>query len=118
MQEKHWIPLIVAALVIGFVAGAFLVRVSSEPLRVPLRPSTVPGDALWSGGADGGAWFLCYAHDDKRYECTVYADMTGDVVEQGVYALHGHSAIYNQVRPVMLVQPGTIEVRAWLVREH
>ncbi|MFI5071065.1 MAG: hypothetical protein ACHP8A_09255 [Terriglobales bacterium] len=52
------------------------------------RPSGVPSDALWFGGADGGSYVRCTLdapHDVNR--CSVWNDFTGHLVETGAYRL-------------------------------
>ena len=54
------------------------------------RPKNVPGTAVWSGGPDGGDWFDCAVGESTMFNnCTVYADVTGAVVESGRYQLKG-----------------------------
>ena len=44
--------------------------------RDPGRPPSVPPDALWVGGADGGAWIACRRSAPSRgeYHCRVYLE--------------------------------------------
>ena len=54
----------------------------------PDRPQNVPASAVWSGGPDGGNWFDCDSEKNSAYNnCTVYADVTGAVIETGKYQL-------------------------------
>lgn len=54
----------------------------------PERPPSVPTTAIWSGGPDGGNWFDCDSKNNSEYNyCTVYADVTGVVLETGHYQL-------------------------------
>jgi hypothetical protein len=58
---------------------------SPEP---KIRPAGVPRDALWVGGADGGAYVRCsvdVAHNVNP--CSVWNDYTGQLVESGNYRL-------------------------------
>jgi hypothetical protein len=68
----------------------------AESLRMPQvrflpangRPSDIPSDALWVGGADGGAYVRCTvdAVPDAN-PCSVWNDYTGHLVESGEYRL-------------------------------
>jgi hypothetical protein len=55
----------------------------------PARPSRVPLSAVWTGGADGGAFIDCHVRTDGLNDCTVYNDGTGDVYMQGTFELKG-----------------------------
>jgi hypothetical protein len=113
---------LILVLVTSFLAGAVGTEVTRSLLRQeaqnPARPTGVPAEAVWSGGPDGGAWFQCAALNDDEFNCTVFADTTGDVVERGHYRLQSHSAIGETLRPQLLVAEGIIEVHAWLVRSE
>lgn len=57
-------------------------------LPPPERPKTVPANAVWAGGPDGGNWFNCKKIAKKwHYECSVYADFDGQLVDGGEYVL-------------------------------
>jgi hypothetical protein len=65
------------------------------------RPSGVPSDARWVGGADGGAYVRCSvdaAHDVNP--CSVWNDYTGKLVESGNYRLlkEGRAAKESELR--------------------
>lgn len=52
------------------------------------RPAGVPEKAVWAGGVDGGAFFLCTpSAANEANECTVYSDSTGEVYMSGSYVL-------------------------------
>lgn len=81
----------------------------TEQMNQPERPRKVPNTALWAGGADGGAWFLCKDVIDKplHYDCTIYNDFTGDIGSQGRFILRGYTwneekkrATYHVVEPL------------------
>lgn len=71
-------------IVLGFLV--LLVGCQHTP---PTRPSNVPATAVWSGGPDGGDWFECESTQSSHNRCTVYADVSGAVVESGRYQLKG-----------------------------
>jgi hypothetical protein len=67
----------------------------------PERPPSVPMTAVWSGGPDGGNWFDCDSKRDSEYNrCTVYADVTGVVLESGRYQLRDEkrAAMKNELQ--------------------
>ena len=58
---------------------------SLEPKR---RPPGVPSDALWAGGADGGAYVRCTVDNVRDVNlCTVWNDNTGYSSGPGSYRL-------------------------------
>ena len=71
---------------------------SLEPKR---RPANVPQDAIWAGGADGGAYVRCAFDVYRRVNpCTVWNDYTGNIVESGDYTLmaQGRAAVQAELR--------------------
>lgn len=56
----------------------------------PDRPTSVPADAVWAGGSDGGAWIDCGMSTKEpltTFWCSVFHE-NGDVwVERGSFAL-------------------------------
>jgi hypothetical protein len=54
----------------------------------PTRPKNVPPAAIWAGGPDGGNWFWCdFVLDRSWNKCSVYADVTGALLEKGQFQL-------------------------------
>jgi len=52
------------------------------------RPPDVPSDAVWAGGADGGAYVRCTIDDVRDVNvCTVWNDNTGYSSGPGFYRL-------------------------------
>lgn len=52
----------------------------------PARPATVPAEATWAGGVDGGAWIQCgvrYKEPATVYECSIYSEGRGDLNTKG-----------------------------------
>lgn len=71
---------------------------SLEPKR---RPANVPQDAIWAGGADGGAYVHCAVDVYRQTNpCTVWNDYTGNIVESGDYKLmaQGRAAVQAELR--------------------
>jgi hypothetical protein len=60
--------------------------------RPPVRPTSVPETAIWSGGAEGGAWIDCQIGNERNANhCTVYNDQTGDVWKTGFFIIRGEN---------------------------
>jgi hypothetical protein len=58
--------------------------------HVPPRPAGVPSSAVWAGGRDGGAFFLCTpSQNNEPNKCTVYDESTGEIYMSGEYILEG-----------------------------
>ncbi|WP_373047447.1 hypothetical protein [Vulgatibacter sp.] len=51
---------------------------------VPDRPATVPAEAVWRGGAEGGAWIHC----EPALRCTVWQE-DGSVAQRGRFVRGG-----------------------------
>lgn len=55
-------------------------------VAAPARPCSVPLDARWAGGPDGGAWLRCLGYVDGTHQtCQVWRD-SGSPVAYGTYA--------------------------------
>ncbi|HME57183.1 MAG TPA: hypothetical protein VKF63_02520 [Terracidiphilus sp.] len=87
----------IAFLLLGVVAGYFL---HSSPQMnddykeyAPLhRPKSLPENAAWVGGPDGGAYIDCYYNKlTDRDDCTVYNDGTGEIWASGSFILEGQN---------------------------
>ncbi|MFR8835084.1 MAG: hypothetical protein ACLVGG_02660 [Bacteroides nordii] len=75
-------------IVLLFVVFVLLLRmvISSEGQTVPVRPSKVPMDAGWYGGADGGVWIkLSDTSVDGTFYVEIYRDYTGDLWQKGIF---------------------------------
>jgi hypothetical protein len=60
----------------------------SPRLEPATRPNGVPGDAVWAGGADGGAYIRCSVDNAQDYNvCTVWNDFTGEAYGPANYRL-------------------------------
>ena len=54
----------------------------------PLRPSQVPQSAVWSGGAEGGAWYDCSVDLERNINvCAVYSEADGKLAFKASYRL-------------------------------
>ena len=73
-----------------FVALALITMAASacgsDEAQTPTRPSSVPTAARWIGGVDGGDWIACQQRDQKSMSCQMFADVTGAIVDRGVFA--------------------------------
>ena len=52
------------------------------------RPESVPREALWAGGVDGGDWILCKKRHGRIYNCEVFGE-TGNRISVGDYHYEG-----------------------------
>jgi len=83
--RKRWI-VTTALVLMGAVAASACGRRSKPP---PPRPASVPADAVWAGGEDGGAFISCLAvgrEPTNMFECVVFQEQDGDVVARGRFA--------------------------------
>ena len=70
-------------------------------LEPKIRPANVPQDAIWAGGADGGAYVRCGVDISRKVNpCTVWNDYTGNIVESGDYILtnQARAAVQAELR--------------------
>ncbi len=73
--------LLTILLLAGFAAGCM------TKVEIPLRPKTVPNEAYWAGGVDGGNWFLISSAGQNRYNVKIWNDFTGDLEGKGIFEL-------------------------------
>jgi hypothetical protein len=66
-------------------------------LRPKNRPANVPVDAIWAGGADGGAYIKCSVDSVRHVDsCSVWNDFTGESTGPHDYLLvKEHRAAMN-----------------------
>jgi hypothetical protein len=78
----------ISALIVAF-AGCDR-SASLEPKK---RPPGVPSEAVWAGGADGGAYVHCAIDRQNNVDkCTVWNDFTGESVSGDYVLLKEHRA--------------------------
>ncbi|HLK64256.1 MAG TPA: hypothetical protein VKU19_12500 [Bryobacteraceae bacterium] len=54
------------------------------------RPNSVPANAVWAGGPDGGSYFFCGVDMERGVNpCTVWNDETGSVIVSGDFWISG-----------------------------
>ena len=71
------------------IAATLWLTTCTSHAKPPVRPTSVPPSAVWTGGADGGAFIDCRVRRDGLDDCTVYNDGTGDVWMKGTFELKG-----------------------------
>ena len=55
-------------------------------VEAPPRPSNVPQEAQWYGGADGGCWIIIHDTDTvNRFHVRCFFDSDGELREEGIY---------------------------------
>ena len=112
---------VLACLTLGLLVGVSCTILSHTwfartDVSVPTRPAGVPLTSRWAGGSTGGNWFDCRPLADAKYDCAVYADVTGVRLEAGTYRVVAESST-GELRPTFLVSDGNIELTgAHLVR--
>ena len=73
----------VAALIVALLFACFtFIKPTSS---TPEKPANVPSDAQWVGGIDGGDWLICHEVSTRTMTCTVFADVTGVLVDEGIF---------------------------------
>jgi hypothetical protein len=67
----------------------FWIYLIAHPLvRAPERPSTVPSDAYWMGGVDGGNFYVCRLLLSRQgVYCDIYNDQSGTTQWSGTIPL-------------------------------
>ena len=56
--------------------------------EAPERPRSVPAQAVWVGGSDGGVWVRCFP-DGEIDRCVVYGDPGGAILLRGEFVVGG-----------------------------
>jgi hypothetical protein len=91
-----------ALIVIGAVCFLICLAACRSPSLEPkVRPTGVPSNAVWVGGADGGAYVHCTVDVGRNVNpCEVWNDYTGQLVESGDYRLvkEGRAARASELR--------------------
>lgn len=83
----------VGILFLGFLLGLAVSSViEKRGSKPPDRPANVPADAIWAGGPDIGEWVSCrQTSETGAFHCLVYANVTGVLVEEGVFRIRPES---------------------------
>ena len=84
---------LVGILFLGFLSGMAVSSViEKKGSKPPDRPANVPADAIWAGGPDIGEWVSCrQTSETGAFHCRVYANVTGVLVEEGVFRIRPES---------------------------
>jgi hypothetical protein len=84
-------------LVLAFALVLPVLSCGPAELKPTKRPAGVPADAVWAGGADGGAYILCSLDGARGVDrCSVWNDYTGKTDGPGDYQLEKeHRAATN-----------------------
>lgn len=86
MIKRRAVLILTTLLAIGALVGGYLWMFERKP-PAPDRPSSVPAGATWVGW-NKGEWIDCTALPQPgRFRCEVFADVTGDRISSGEYAL-------------------------------
>jgi len=64
-----------------------LLAACSSPEPPPRLPS-IPSEAVWVGGVDGGVWIWCKEARDLNF-CTVYNEHSGEEWKHGGFVVEG-----------------------------
>jgi hypothetical protein len=76
------------AVALSLVAFAVLLLGCDSHVEAPPRLSSIPSEAVWVGGVDGGAWIWCEEANALNF-CTVYNESTGEVWRRGHFVVEG-----------------------------
>ena len=60
------------------------------------KPATVPKNAIWKGGVDGGCWILFGKISENTIEATIF-DENGDVWDKGIFKKYGNCKISKDI---------------------
>jgi hypothetical protein len=107
--------LVVVSLVFGILIGLISHDLILNPTisnASPTRPDAVPKNAVWSGGVDGGMWIFCESNGLLELECKAYSDVTGVLVEEGIFV--GDA---GRMKPVFYSE-GMIDLRTRYIKRE
>ena len=79
-NDRAFVPL-------AFILSLFLwTGCIHRKVEAPPRPSNVPQEAQWYGGADGGCWIIIHDTDTvNRFHVRCFFDGSGNLREEGIY---------------------------------
>ncbi len=60
-------------------AITFMAGCSEQAPYSPPRPSSLPSEAVYAGGVDGGDWVACDASANSALHCRIFDNETGDL---------------------------------------
>ncbi len=80
--------LFVLSLVILIAGLSTLIIVSNNTQDTePIRPTSIPKDAVWVGGNDGGNWIKCIKVEDGIFKCHIFTEIEGIQISSDQYRL-------------------------------
>lgn len=68
--------ILIACVVLGFIFWKWFFN---QPCPPPEKPRTVPVEAVWSGGCDGGDWIELVEIKKNAYRFRIYQDWNGEL---------------------------------------
>ena len=86
MKKSKKIVFYSLILTILVVAGIAIWFSTLEKWEPPVRPKSVPQDAIWAGGYDGGCFFLLQSEYSDTSRFTVYEEHNGDIWYDGLFS--------------------------------
>ncbi len=83
------------------VAIVVILESISDPVP-PIRPPTVPQEAIWAGGFDGGVFIDCEGATGGKscYDCVIYFDHSGEIWMRDIYCLDTGAIALDSLRSV------------------
>lgn len=80
-------------LILAFLLSGCDVQSNADPAQPPEKPSSVPDEAIWVGGADGGVFVkLSETARNDLYTGSIYRGHSGEVWYQGRFEYTGDEA--------------------------
>jgi hypothetical protein len=91
----------IAVLTVSLLYAALISCHNATSMEPKVRPVGVPQDAVWAGGADGGAYVKCRVDATRNVNpCSVWNDYSGVLIESGNYRLlkEGRAATESELK--------------------
>ncbi len=85
MKKSKKIFLGILAVAILVVTGTAIWFSTLEKWEPPVKPKSVPQDAIWAGGYDGGCFFLLQSEYSDTSRFTIYEEHNGDIWYDGYF---------------------------------
>jgi hypothetical protein len=81
---KKYLSILMVISLTGFINNC--TNQTRADYSYPERLKTIPKSAIWFGGVHGGFWIRC-RENNLKISCTIYDDVTGDVIYSGPFKL-------------------------------
>lgn len=81
---------IIGALGITLLIGLaiYFLMITSDNATAPERHSSIPNEAIWYGGSDGGSWVIVNEGDSTNtFKIKVYNESNGSLWTDGVFTI-------------------------------